>query len=89
MYVYLLQSTPQPQRRYIGITSNLNQRLKDHNADKSPHTRKYAPWKLVVAVFFADTSKAHAFVSPGRLKPARGGRVKTGQFETCLYLSSS
>jgi len=60
-YVYLLESTSYPGKRYIGITSDLNNRLKEHNAGKSPHTAKFKPWKVVVAVRFADDSKAEAF----------------------------
>jgi len=35
--------------------------LAEHNGGKSPHTRKYVPWELVVAVYFADRGKAEAF----------------------------
>lgn len=61
MYVYLLRSKSHPGRRYVGLTSNLKRRLAEHNADKSPHTSKFAPWDLVVAVHFADRRKAKAF----------------------------
>jgi len=63
MYVYLLRSSSHPDRRYIGLTSNLRRRLAQHNSEKSPHTKKFAPWDLVVAVFFADGKKAEAFES--------------------------
>ena len=46
-YVYLLQSVSAVGQRYVGITSDLKQRLAEHNAGKSPHTSKYAPWTLV------------------------------------------
>ena len=42
-YVYLLRSISNPSRKYIGMTADLQQRLDEHNAGKSPHTRKYAP----------------------------------------------
>ena len=60
-YVYLLQSIPHPEKRYIGITSNLKKRLKDHNSGKTPHTSKYLPWKIVVAIFFEDDARAFEF----------------------------
>jgi predicted GIY-YIG superfamily endonuclease len=41
-YVYLLQSENMADQRYVGITSDLKQRLAEHNAGKSPHTSKYA-----------------------------------------------
>ena len=60
-YVYLLQSIPRPGKRYIGLTSDLQARLKEHNARKSPHTSKYAPWKLVVALRFENNTRAGEF----------------------------
>ena len=60
-YVYLLESIPKPDKRYIGLTNNLNQRLKEHNAGKSPHTNKYKPWKTVVVIHFNDDRRAEAF----------------------------
>ena len=60
-YVYILQSIFHPNKRYIGITKDLNKRLKNHNAGESPHTSKYKPWKLVVAIKFYDDKKADAF----------------------------
>ena len=61
MYVYLLRSEAHPDKRYIGLTSDLKKRLAEHNAGKSPHTGKYAPWDIVVAVYFEDPAKAEAF----------------------------
>ena len=60
-YVYLLESVSALGQRYIGVTSDLKQRLADHNARKSPHTSKYVPWKLVTYVAFSDRQKAEAF----------------------------
>lgn len=60
-YVYLLQSLTRPEQRYIGLTSNVDQRLSDHNSGKSPHTSKYRPWKIVTYHAFVDESKATAF----------------------------
>lgn len=59
--VYLIQSIEHPDQRYIGITSNLKQRITEHNAGKSPHTSKYRPWKLVVCIAFSDEQKALEF----------------------------
>jgi len=59
--VYLLQSISHPQQRYIGITSNLKERLKAHNEGKSCHTAKYTPWRVRVAMYFDDHARADAF----------------------------
>lgn len=61
MYVYLLQSLQSPARRYIGKTVDLSRRLSEHNAGKSSHTAKYAPWKVVVSIWFEEETKANAF----------------------------
>ena len=61
MYVYLLRSTSLPDQRYVGLTSDLKTRLAAHNAGRSPHTNKFVPWELVVAVYFADKHKAEQF----------------------------
>jgi putative endonuclease len=46
-YVYVLCSTVKNTEFYIGYTSDLRKRVKEHNEEKSFHTKKYAPWKLV------------------------------------------
>lgn len=61
MYVYLLRSTSHPDEHYVGLTTDLKKRLCEHNAGKSPHTSKYVPWELVVAVYFKDRHKAEVF----------------------------
>ena len=61
MYVYLLRSVSHPDQRYIGLTADLKKRLAEHNAGKSPHTSKFMPWELVVAVYFKDRAKADVF----------------------------
>jgi putative endonuclease len=60
-YVYLLQSIPHPGQRYIGLTTDPEQRLSEHNAGKSPHTSKYRPWQIICYHAFADETKAAAF----------------------------
>jgi putative endonuclease len=60
-YLYLLRSKSFLDQHYVGITSDLKQRLAEHNAGKSAHTSKYAPWKLVTYVAFSDVQKAEMF----------------------------
>ena len=60
-YVYLLQSESSLDQRYVGITSDLKQRLAEHNGGKSSHTSKYVPWKLVTYIAFSDEQKAETF----------------------------
>jgi len=60
-YVYLLESETFEGQRYVGMTSDINQRISDHNAGKSSHTSKYLPWRLVTYVAFSNRQKAEAF----------------------------
>ncbi len=60
-YVYLIRSIAFPDQNYIGYSEDLKQRIADHNASKSIHTSKYAPWELVSYHAFADKRKAQEF----------------------------
>jgi putative endonuclease len=59
--VYVLVSTIDPERHYVGLTSNVTTRLAVHNAGGSRHTAQYRPWRLMVWVEFASPSSAAAF----------------------------
>jgi putative endonuclease len=60
-YVYLIQSTPYPDKKYIGVTQDLKARLKSHNEGQSSHTSKFKPWKIVTYIAFSNESKAVEF----------------------------
>lgn len=60
-YVYIIRSTSSPDQEYVGATSDLKQRIKDHNAGKSTHTSKYMPWKLIWYCAFEDKITALNF----------------------------
>lgn len=60
-YVYILRSTSHPGQRYVGITSDLKQRLVDHNNGKNVHTAKFRPRRVETYVGFSDEVKAIAF----------------------------
>ncbi|MFH1980339.1 MAG: GIY-YIG nuclease family protein [Pseudomonadota bacterium] len=60
-YVYLIKSVRYPTRRYVGITTNLPERLKAHNTGQSPHTSKHRPWRLVTYIAFSDHHLATKF----------------------------
>ena len=60
-YVYLIQSITHQKEKYIGITSDLKDRLKVHNEGGSPHTSKFKPWKLIMYLAFTSEGKAREF----------------------------
>ncbi|MGD2173845.1 MAG: GIY-YIG nuclease family protein [Candidatus Brocadiaceae bacterium] len=57
-YVYLIRSKSRPGKTYIGITEDLEARLKAHNEGSSAHTARFRPWKLEVALAFQQDEKA-------------------------------
>jgi putative endonuclease len=60
-FVYSIQSENNPDRYYVGLTSDIERRLEEHNTGKSMHTNKFRPWKLVTYTAFVDKAKAEKF----------------------------
>ncbi len=56
-YVYILHSTSRD-RYYIGSTSDIEERLKRHNAGATPSTKGGRPWKIVYREEFPTRSEA-------------------------------
>ena len=44
--VYVLRSINNPDRLYIGLTTDLKQRLIEHNSDQSTYSKRFSPWEL-------------------------------------------
>ena len=61
LYVYMLRTVSHPEHYYVGVTENLAERLRAHNAGRVPHTSKFAPWQIETAVPFRHKEKAFAF----------------------------
>ena len=60
-YVYVLQSESDSDRHYVGVTDDLRDRLRRHDAGEVSHTSKYTPWRLNTYIAFSDESRAFAF----------------------------
>ena len=60
-YVYILVSESDPDRHYVGSTSDLDVRLAAHSAGKVSHTSKHKPWRVETAIAFRSGEKAMAF----------------------------
>jgi len=60
-YVYILRSSGIPEHYYVGITDDLRDRLRKHNAGEVLHTSKYAPWSVKTYIAFSDEKRAFAF----------------------------
>lgn len=59
--VYIIRSVSHPDKYYVGITKDVNKRLRAHNLGQSPHTSKFRPWEIVVHITFTNPTRAHAF----------------------------
>ena len=60
-YVYILQSVDHPDQFYTGLCKDVSSRLAAHNARQSPHTAKFAPWRLLSSHYFERPETAAAF----------------------------
>jgi predicted GIY-YIG superfamily endonuclease len=54
------KALPIPSRLYHGHSSDLKQRLIDHNAGKCPHTAKHLPWRVKFYAAFQTLMAANA-----------------------------
>jgi putative endonuclease len=59
--VYILQSLAKPGHFYAGLTDDLRDRLRRHNAGEVSHTAKFCPWRIKTAVAFTDRGQAAKF----------------------------
>jgi putative endonuclease len=60
-FVYVLTTADQNPRFYIGLTSDVDARLTDHNMGRSPHTASHRPWQVHVVVQFSEEKRAIRF----------------------------
>lgn len=58
VYVYILKNISYPKQRYVGVTTDLVQRLDYHNTGRCLHTSKFLPWEMVYAEAFEDKTSA-------------------------------
>ena len=58
VFVYMLQSKS-IRRFYIGVTTNLANRIEQHNNGHTKSTRPYRPWVLIYFETFSDKSLAY------------------------------
>ena len=69
--VYVLYSDQQD-RLYIGMTSDLTRRIRDHNAGYNESTKAYVPWRLIHTEEFIDRVTARE--KEKKLKTTSGRR---------------
>ena len=59
--VYIIRSERNPLRRYTGLTSDIEQRLRWHNAGQNTHTVEERPWALLASFHFRHERTARDF----------------------------
>ena len=60
-FVYVLRSEVDRSRHYVGVTSDVDERLHWHNNGPSGQTLMHRPWFVVVCVEFLDEPTAICF----------------------------
>ena len=56
-FIYVLQSE-QTGQYYIGSTRDVSVRLAQHNAGRTPSTKRYRPWRLVYTEAYGNLREA-------------------------------
>jgi predicted GIY-YIG superfamily endonuclease len=79
MFVYILKSGSFPDKIYVGLTEDVERRLKEHNSGKSPYTRKYKPGKIEASIWFSNVQKAAEFEK--YLKTGSGNAFRIRHFQ--------
>jgi putative endonuclease len=73
-FVYILRSKSDPRHHYVGITSDVDQRLEWHNHGPSGWTVDHRPWSVVVTNEFQSE---HAAVDFEKYLKSGSGRAFT------------
>jgi len=71
-FTYVIYSS-NIRKYYIGSTSNLDKRLKEHNSGKTNSTRNKGPWILVF--FEKQVSRHDAITREKQIKSYKGGNA--------------
>ena len=59
--VYILVSEKDPMRYYVGLTDDLERRLREHNGALSGYSKRYALWKVRTYITFENEDQAVLF----------------------------
>jgi putative endonuclease len=62
-YVYILRSSKDASKSYVGYTANLDKRLKEHNDSIMLYTKRYAPWYIETYISFTNQKLARQLES--------------------------
>ena len=68
-------------RHYVGITTDVDRRLKEHNKGSAKSTRPFGPWKLIHTEEFLNRSEA--LKREYYLKHEKGKKEKQSIISSC------
>ncbi len=60
-FVYIIRSLNSPQKRYIGVTSDVGARVSGHNTGQNRSTAPWKPWSIDVTIEFRNERMALRF----------------------------
>src|SRR6185295_8813269 len=72
--VFIIRSVSEPSRHYVGITSNMRDRLEWHNYGPCGHTVPHRPWSLVVSLDSQRNVRNGAIFSPSSKRATNRSR---------------
>ncbi len=72
---------------YVGYTSNLKQRLVEHNQGLNLSTKRYMPWEIIY--YEACLNKKDAIGRENYLKTTQGGRMLKRRLKEFFYEEKS
>ena len=81
-FVYVLRNDRDPNRHYVGIMSDVDNRLEWHNFGPCGYTTRHRPWSLVVVLEFPTEEESVRFEEypEERLRPGvREEALRHGQ----------
>lgn len=60
-YVYRIRSRHHPEKSFIGVSRDMDKRLRRHNDGMVEATREHRPWKISFYAAFSRKERAYAF----------------------------
>lgn len=85
-YTYILQSKKNSQL-YVGYTSDLKRRIREHNQGLNFSTNKYMPWEIIY--YEACIEESDAKRREKYLKTTQGNRLIKRRLKDFLYKSKN
>ncbi|MCH7828465.1 GIY-YIG nuclease family protein [Patescibacteria group bacterium] len=77
--VYILQSLS-AKKSYVGVTDNIERRIKEHNSGKHFYTKRHTPWKVIHTEEYSNFQEAQR--QEKYLKTTSGRRIMKKIFDS-------